>query len=75
MSRYKAIKNTSWGESHSVAFGDKEGFVICEDVRGLPAVATVINRFGEDPKVTEKRAQFLTYCLNHQSEIDHENAH
>jgi hypothetical protein len=72
MSKYKAIKNHSWGEMHKWSFGDREGFVIVEDVDGLPVVATVINRFGENPKVTESRAKFIEYCLNHQSEINHQ---
>lgn len=39
----KAVKNSSWGEDHKTAFGDRAGYVICRKRnRELEAVASVI---------------------------------
>ncbi|HRH59456.1 MAG TPA: hypothetical protein PL045_02750 [Chitinophagaceae bacterium] len=44
--KWKAIKNSSWGEEHVSKFGDKPGYVICYNNRHgeLVALASVIGQ-------------------------------
>jgi hypothetical protein len=54
------VSNTSWGESHKEAFGDKQGFVVCYRKNNeLKALASVIGVLGEKQEVIKANAKLI----------------